>query len=484
MSDHDEQLARWLELGPDRGPAEPLETVMGRIGDVPQRPAWLVGLRGGTIAARPVDRRWQLAAAAALVVLALVAGGLIATGGPGLGPDASAVVVSSDGPSPVPSVLPVGGTPDVIVYTETKELENGEEDCHARFHCFRSWVAIVNADGSGQRRLFPDAPPTQSVAAVSPDGRRVLVTGVEAQDGTALAPTYYLTDLGGATPTILDTGCAGPCVSDTIGSFAFSPDGGRLAFVRSLVEGGGGDPFVGDATVIAVMDLASSTVAELASTRASNPFVGMPCGYACGEGVDEAPRWSPDGRRLLFSRSAIGIPNQPRSVLDTKLFLVDADGSDLRQLVATELYARDAQWSPDGSLIVFTSAIETLTIDDFGKLEDWHQLNDLWTVRPDGSEPTRITSFTAGPVPDLPGDVGATLPTWTRDGRIVFTVRPEQQDDPPPWQMWVVDADGTDGTRIEPGDAVTLTGLGCQSCAYPAPDPRNFPLMGFWRVLP
>jgi Tol biopolymer transport system component len=483
MNDHDEQLTRWLELGPDRGPAGSIEAVLGRLERVPQRPAWLVALRGGTIATRPVDRRLQLGLAGAVALVAFVGGSMLLGGGPLPTPDPSATAVATDHPSAAPSTTPATGTPSVIIFTESKTLSPGEEDCTDQFSCFRSWVAVVDANGANPHHLFPDAPPRQSVVAVSPDGRHVIVTGVEPSDGSGLQITYHLTDLSGSEPTVLDTGCSGQCVADAIAAFSFSPDGARLAFVRSLAEVEPRTP-EGDATVIAVMDIASGAVVELGSTHASNPNVGMPCGYACGEGYDEAPRWSPDGRQLLFSRSAIGIPNQPRTILDTRLFVVDADGSNLRQLVATELFARDAQWSPDGSQIVFTSGIETLTMDDFGKLENWHQLNDLWTVRPDGGEPTRITSFTAGPVPELPGDMGATVPTWTRDGRIVFTVRPEQTDNPPPWQQWVVDADGSDLIRLDPTDAAELSGIGCVACAYPYPDPYFYPSIGFWRAMP
>ncbi|TAK01884.1 MAG: hypothetical protein EPO36_03960 [Chloroflexota bacterium] len=484
MNDHDELLTRWLELGPDRGPSTSVDAVIERLARVPQRPAWLISLHGDTIASRPgAFHRFQLGLAGAIALVVILGGSMLLGGGPGVNTGPSASTAATDGPSPRQSSTPAIGATDIIVFTESRTLGPGEEGCTSQTSCFRSWVAVVDADGTNQRRLFPDAPPQQSVIAVSPDGRHVIATGLEPVDGSGLQTTYYLTDLSGSAPTVLDTGCSGRCVGDGIGAFAFSPDGARLAFVRTLAEIEPRAP-EGDATVIAILDLETGAVVELGSTHASNPHIGMPCGFACGEGYDDAPRWSFDGRQLLFSRSGIGLPNQPRQILDTTLFVVDADGSNLRQLVATELFARDAQWSRDGSQIVFTSGIETLTMDDFGKLENWHQLNDLWTVRPDGSEPTRITSFTAGPVPEQPGDMGATIPTWTRDGRIAFTVRPEQTDNPPPWQLWIVDADGNNLVRLDPTDAAELSGVGCVACAYPNPDPYNYPSIGFWRTMP
>lgn len=484
MNDHDERIGRWLELGPDRGPAAGFEAAMRRVGGASQRPAWLVALGGGTLGGRPLDRRVRLVALATVALMAVVAGGVLMSGGLVPSPHPSAIVPSPSPTRGTDASVPPDARPEVIVFTESKELANGEEDCTSRFGCRRSWVAVANTDGTDQHRLFPDTPGRQSVVTVSPDGLQLIAYGVGAADGQAPVAPYYLTDLHGTEPVVLDTGCERPCVADHIGAFAFSPDGFRLAFVRGKNDVPGA--LEETTTVIAIMELATGTVTELTSTMASNPFEPLPCGYACGEGVNDVPRWSADGRQLLFSRSSIGIPRHPRSVLDTKLFVVNADGTDLRQLVATELYARDAQWSPDGSRIAFTAAIETLTVDDFGLLEDWHQLNDIYSVNPDGSDVRRLTSFTAGPVPDLPGDVGATLPAWTADGRLVLTRRQGQapDGDERPWEVWVMDRDGANATQVEAGDATALTSIGCIVCAYPTPDPNSYPSLGFWRPNP
>jgi Tol biopolymer transport system component len=289
-----------------------------------------------------------------------------------------------------------------------------------------------------------------------------------------------VTDLKGSEPVPLDTRCRSTCVGDWVGSHAISPDGTRLAFVRGLNETG--DPAL-DSTLIAVMDLASGTVTELESTRAANPDLGPPCFTGCGEGDTEDPRWSPDGSQLVFSRSRIGTPGRPRAVLDTALFVVGADGSDLRQLGPTGLFARDAQWSPDGTQIVFISEIEVLTIDDRGKLEDWHGLSDIYTVRPDGTDLVRLTSFTAGPVPERPGRLGPVWPTWTRDGRITFGRRLDV-DEEERWEVWVMDRDGSAATRLDPADAATMTGIGCVDCAYPVPDGLLNRVVAFWRPNP
>ncbi len=80
----DSAFAGWLADGPDRGSSEVLETALARVRSTRQRPAWLVGLVGGTIAERPATvplRYGALAVGAALLagvlVGALIAGGIL-----------------------------------------------------------------------------------------------------------------------------------------------------------------------------------------------------------------------------------------------------------------------------------------------------------------------------------------------------------------------------------------------------------------------
>src|SRR5258708_5709941 len=59
----------------------------------------------------------------------------------------------------------------------------------------------------------------------------------------------------------------------------------------------------------------------------------------------QSPVWSPDGKRIAF---LVGKNS------DTQLFVVNADGSNLRQLTnEKKLYCRQPTWSPDSSEIAF-----------------------------------------------------------------------------------------------------------------------------------
>jgi Tol biopolymer transport system component len=483
MTHHEnEQLAGWLNEGPERGSAVVLERAFARVHTTRQRPAWVVDLTGGTIARDPGVPRLRFSPIVIVVaVVVLMAGAIIASGVLPPNPAPSPVLITSPSPSgsPDPSA-PAAPDAGRIVYTRWTRLENGEGDCvsTAIGYCYRSSIFASNGDGSDERELIPG--PRSEVLSVSADGSRLIFRAQQ----SGVEDEVYITDLNGAEPRVLDTSCQLPCVNDT--QFAISPDGSRVAFVRSYFarSDGAEQEFSGDTTgsAIAIMDLTTGAVVELDSTLASEGDPADPCDSPCGDGSTEQPSWSPDGAHLLFSRTSIGVVNQPGAIPDTALFVVAADDSDFRQLVSTDLFALDARWSPDGTLIVFTSAVDTLVDDPvFEGMTNWQQLNDIYTVRPDGSGLQRLTTDTVEPPATADaGQFGARFPTWTRDGRIVFTRGGVQGIGQ---ELWVMDGDGGNATQLDPTDAATLTAIGCTVCPYPPLEPGvgfPWPSYAFW----
>jgi Tol biopolymer transport system component len=168
---------------------------------------------------------------------------------------------------------------------------------------------------------------------------------------------------------------------------AWSPDGKRLA-----ISGGGND------TGNAAKDV---FVCEVENFDASNLRKLVP---GPSVNVGEQPNWSPDGKQLVVTTTA------------TTLWVIDADGKNRRKLTQQPgTYVMQPAWSPDGERIGFAS-------DRDGNCE-------IYTIRPDGTELTRLTNH---PSIDC-------HPKWSPDGQwIAFTSNRDGNN-----EIYVVRPDGS-----------------------------------------
>ncbi len=172
---------------------------------------------------------------------------------------------------------------------------------------------------------------------------------------------------------------------------------------------------------------------------------------------DLQPAYSPDRKKIAFNSNRDGFP---------AIYLMNADGSDLRKISNDLLDSGSASWSADGTKIRFGAkdGIYEVNIDGSGLTK---LLNVLGTLSPDGKKIVMIKSLIAGSqagveifVANADGSNPIRLtnnhsldvdPSWSPDGRrIVFTCFPDGfvEGESNNAEICVMGADGSNLVRL------------------------------------
>jgi Tol biopolymer transport system component len=131
--------------------------------------------------------------------------------------------------------------------------------------------------------------------------------------------------------------------------------------------------------------------------------------------ADAFPAWSPDGTRIAFNSNRDG---------STDVFVMNADGSNPINLTNNPAFDGGATWSPDGSRIAFQSER-----DGNG---------EVYVMNADGSDPVNLTV----------NEASDQVPAWSHDGqRIAF-----KSDRGGLYsELFVMDADGGNQAVVDLG---------------------------------
>ncbi|MBI4657497.1 MAG: PD40 domain-containing protein [Verrucomicrobia bacterium] len=220
-------------------------------------------------------------------------------------------------------------------------------------------IYVMDADGSHVRQLTTDANPDR-MPAWSPDGKKIAFC----RHVNGRNPEIFVMDADGSNPVNLtnDPGFdADP---------AWSPDGTKILFGAARKGSGGFRLFV--------MNADGTNVQMLPAKSRGSPYV--------------HPAWSPQGKQLAYTESVEGG--------GLEIFVCNPDGSNERRLTSSGGLTTFAAWSPDGKKIAFQHHAK---FDEPGT---------LYVMDADGSNQKQIV---AGEAQAGQATLGGGRPAWKPD---------------------------------------------------------------------
>jgi Tol biopolymer transport system component len=269
----------------------------------------------------------------------------------------------------------------------------------------RQEIFVVGADGSGRQSIGAAVGEDNQVNPDwSPDGTLVAFEG---SSGTA--DFIWIVGADGSQPRQV-VECVDPCA--WVWEPAWSPDGRSLLFARTVRTGGAAT------STLELIEVETGNTAVLATAEPGTIFGG--------------PSWSPDGTAFvaeIVTTNAAELNGDPQAV---SLARFDFDGESvtaITPLTNGNLFATTADWSPDGSSIVYAALPAAGAAN-----------NDLFMMSPDGSNVRRLTR-------QAEGGGEARQPTFTSDGQVVVFVNRTGPE-------------GTDGLAQIPTDGGEITPVG------------------------
>jgi Tol biopolymer transport system component len=278
---------------------------------------------------------------------------------------------------------------------------------------------------TARRKKFGALAVAAAIAVVAAVGIVWNLDGDEGVDGTTPATIGTDTDFGFGTYLVdLRTGRSTPIEgSGLTGDLDVSPDGTRIA--------SGEDK-------IAVADLDGTNVREFDATRQVFPE---------GEQVN-APRWSPDGRTIVYQGDG-------RNEEIGNLFALDVASGEVTQLtdleqISSHLWYMSPSFSPDGGSILFTSPRGPCgsCTPSTGKSD--RQLWHLWSIPSSGGEPTIVVRDAGNGEYSPDGSMIAY--TQISGTEAAFDGTEAALNDLFTGDLWIANADGSDRRQLAAGD--------------------------------
>jgi Tol biopolymer transport system component len=278
-------------------------------------------------------------------------------------------------------------------------------------------IYLANADGSDLTRLTND-PGGDVGPAWSPDGSRIAFVRGSVEDIESGKTFIYVMNADGTGQTRLAEGL----------SPFWSPDGKSITFIAQQEQ----ENEVWNPDIY-VMSAEGADQTMLTRSDAQEFF-----GFSPFLGSNSTSPWSPDGKRLAFSRATFE-PGEEEGQMEATLefYVMNADGSGQRRL--TDKQGIFAGWSPDDKKVLFIFSAGMAGSEEEGV--------QLYVIGADGSGEKLLL--------ELPGQNPQGFPVWSPDGtRIAYTADRGGKD-----AIYVMNADGSGATPVTSGAGDGCDGL-------------------------
>jgi dipeptidyl aminopeptidase/acylaminoacyl peptidase len=270
---------------------------------------------------------------------------------------------------------------------------------------YRGAIWVAPLEGAGEPRAFTAGERRDTAPRWSPDGKWLAFLSNRGDDEKTPANLYVIPAEGGEARRLTDR-------KESVEAIAWSPDSTRIAFASRVRD----DAYEEENEKKRSPRRVTRLFYKLDSVgwttdRRKHIFVvdvggGEAHQITDGDCEDDAPAWTPDGRRVLFSALR---GDHWDTELVTRLYAVDAAGSEPELVPVEGASLEQPVFSPDGSRVAIRWTPEDGTFPRHGQIA---------VMDPDGSNVKLLTTSLdrqCTPYPDY------REPIWDGD-RIVFSI--------------------------------------------------------------